>query len=76
MVADLDLRLSGIVPDISQYLAQVFPIDVPVLVGVKPAEGAGELLDEAGRERLVTVHAEAVLGLGLEGRVRRGARER
>ena len=52
----LNLRLGRIVSDVPEYLPEILPIDVPVLVRVELAEGAGEPLDLTGRECLVSVH--------------------
>ena len=45
---DLNLCLSGIMSDMSENFAQIFPINVSIFVRVKPPESGGILLDLAG----------------------------
>ena len=51
----LNLCLSGIVSDMSQYLPKIFPINVTILVAVKLPEGVGIFFNLRGTEALVVV---------------------
>ena len=54
---DLNLCLSGIMSDMSENFAQIFPINVSIFVRVKPPESGGILLDLTGCEAgLVVLH--------------------
>ena len=51
----LNLCLSGIMSDMSQYLPEIFPINVSILVTVKLPESVGIFFNLRGSEALVVV---------------------